>query len=69
MKTIISIAAASLLMFSACKKSEIQDVKPMTVNDNTDLRPEGKLAASANDNKDVTLGESQMDDHSPNEPY
>jgi hypothetical protein len=68
MKTMITLAAASILMFSACKKGEIEDVKPMTVNQNSDLKSEAKLAASQNENTEVHDDNSVPTDN-PNGRY
>ncbi|MCW3102308.1 MAG: hypothetical protein JWO09_748 [Bacteroidetes bacterium] len=47
MKTIISLAAATLLMFGSCKKGELENIEPMkpTVSE---IKPEAKLAPTAN---------------------
>jgi hypothetical protein len=50
MKTFISLAVASILVFSSCKKSEIEEVKPYNPTSNSDVLPSAKLAQTENAN-------------------
>lgn len=49
MKTIISLAVATLLMFGSCKKGEIEDIKPQNPT-TAEKKPEAKLAPTTKEN-------------------
>jgi len=52
MKTIISLAAATVLLFGSCKKGELEDIKPMNPT-TSQVQEEGKLGPIAAEQQPV----------------
>jgi hypothetical protein len=50
MKTIISLAIVSILVFPACKKSEIQDIEPLNQSTGKAIEPQKTLPENEEEN-------------------
>ncbi|MCW3072427.1 MAG: hypothetical protein JWO44_2317 [Bacteroidetes bacterium] len=62
MKTIISLAVTTLLMFGSCKKGELENIKPLNPT-TSERKPEAKLAPTAD--KENVAGELSNGDPNP----